>query len=85
VTGGNGGTGRAMTLGLARAGVSVAVMARNEEKNHLVLAIEFASHNIQVNAIAPGWIGTDMTTAVSGDADSITGATLPLDGGYLIY
>jgi 2-dehydro-3-deoxy-D-gluconate 5-dehydrogenase len=28
------------------------------------LAIELASHNIQVNAIAPGGIETDMTTAV---------------------
>lgn len=38
VTGGNGGIGRAMALGLARAGASVAVLARNEEKNQLVLA-----------------------------------------------
>ena len=38
VTGGNGGIGRAIALGLARAGASVAVLARNDEKNHLVLA-----------------------------------------------
>ncbi len=38
VTGGNGGIGRAITLGLARAGASVAVLARNDEKNRLVLA-----------------------------------------------
>jgi 2-deoxy-D-gluconate 3-dehydrogenase len=38
VTGGNGGIGRAVALGLARAGASVAVLARNEEKNRLVLA-----------------------------------------------
>src|SRR5579859_616847 len=38
VTGGNGGIGRALALGLARAGASVAVLARNDEKNRLVLA-----------------------------------------------
>src|SRR5258706_15502625 len=38
VTGGNRGIGRAMALGLARAGASVAVLARNAEKNQLVLA-----------------------------------------------
>jgi len=38
VTGGNRGIGRAMALGLARAGASVAVLARNPEQNQLVLA-----------------------------------------------
>ena len=38
VTGGNRGIGRAMALGLARAGASVAVLARNAEHNQLVLA-----------------------------------------------
>jgi 2-deoxy-D-gluconate 3-dehydrogenase len=27
------------------------------------MAIELAPHNIQVNAIAPGWIATEMTTS----------------------
>jgi len=33
VTGGNGGIGRAIALGLAEAGASVAILARNEERN----------------------------------------------------
>src|SRR5689334_12503422 len=37
VTGGNGGIGRSIALGLARAGASVAILARNEEKNNNVL------------------------------------------------
>jgi 2-deoxy-D-gluconate 3-dehydrogenase len=37
VTGGNGGIGRGIALGLAQAGSAVAVLARNEEKNQRVL------------------------------------------------
>jgi 2-dehydro-3-deoxy-D-gluconate 5-dehydrogenase len=38
VTGGNGGIGRAIALGLAEAGASVAILGRNEEKNRRVLS-----------------------------------------------
>jgi 2-dehydro-3-deoxy-D-gluconate 5-dehydrogenase len=38
VTGGNGGIGRGIALGLAEAGAAVAVFGRNEEKNQRVLA-----------------------------------------------
>jgi len=84
------------------------------------MAIELAPHNIQVNAIAPGWIATEMTAMArdnpdwsefnqmilartpagrwgeadeiagaavflaSAAADFITGATLPVDGGYSV-
>ena len=37
VTGGNGGIGRGIALGLAQAGAAVAVLARNEEKNQRVV------------------------------------------------
>lgn len=37
VTGGNGGIGRGLALGFAAAGASVAILGRNEEKNHQVL------------------------------------------------
>lgn len=83
------------------------------------MAIELAPYNIQVNAIAPGWIVTDMTAAVrspemkamndeiigrtpagrwgapdeligtaiflaSRASDFVTGALIPVDGGYSI-
>ena len=35
VTGGNGGIGRGIALGLAQAGASIAVLARNEEKRQV--------------------------------------------------
>ena len=38
VTGGNGGIGRGIALGLAQAGATIAVLARNEEKNQSVLS-----------------------------------------------
>ncbi len=38
VTGGNGGIGRSIALGLAEAGASVAIFGRNEEKNQKTLA-----------------------------------------------
>ncbi len=38
VTGGNGGIGRGIALGLAEAGASVAVLARNEERNRSTVA-----------------------------------------------
>ncbi|HJP36627.1 MAG TPA: SDR family NAD(P)-dependent oxidoreductase, partial [Gammaproteobacteria bacterium] len=37
VTGGNGGIGRGIALGLAEAGASVAILGRNEAKNERVL------------------------------------------------
>lgn len=34
-----------------------------------VLAIEWATHNIQVNAVAPGWVETEMTAALRSDPE----------------
>jgi len=50
VTGGNGGMGRAIALGLASAGSAVAVLCRNVEKNAAVLA-ELRSLNVPALAL----------------------------------
>jgi 2-deoxy-D-gluconate 3-dehydrogenase len=55
VTGGNGGIGRGIALGLAEAGAAVAVFGRNDEKNHRVLselkAIRVPSLALKVEAV----------------------------------
>ena len=66
VTGGNGGIGLGMARALAAAGARVVVAARNASKDGLVqltkaLAAAWAPDNIQVNAVLPGWIDTDLT------------------------
>ena len=50
VTGGNGGIGRGIALGLAEAGASIAILARNAEKNRAVVD-EVKRHNVPVVAI----------------------------------
>src|ERR1700722_2090660 len=58
VTGGNGGIGRGIALGLAQAGAAVAVLARNEEKNRRVMselqALGVASLAVSVDVAARG-------------------------------
>jgi 2-deoxy-D-gluconate 3-dehydrogenase len=53
VTGGNGGIGRGIALGLASAGAAVAILARNEEKNHAVIeelrAADARAHAIRLD------------------------------------
>jgi 2-dehydro-3-deoxy-D-gluconate 5-dehydrogenase len=58
VTGGNGGIGRAIALGLAQAGAAIAVLARNEEKNQRVIselqALGVAALAVKVDVSARG-------------------------------
>src|SRR5437667_153101 len=79
VTGGNGGLGRGMAVGLAGAGGKIIsngarfwrfggsnVWAYGASKGGIVqltksLAVAWAKDNIQVNAILPGWLHTDLT------------------------
>jgi 2-deoxy-D-gluconate 3-dehydrogenase len=49
VTGGNGGIGRGIALGLAQAGASIAILARNEDKNRAVVE-EIRQHHVPVLA-----------------------------------
>ncbi len=74
VTGGNGGIGLGMARGLAGAGARVVVAGRNAQKSAAAakeiggivqmtraMACAWAKDNIQVNAVLPGWIDTDLT------------------------
>src|SRR5436305_41001 len=64
VTGGGRGIGRAIALGLAAAGASVAVVARSTGQ-----IIEVAGHGIKVFAIEPGTVRTAMAEyALDSDA-----------------
>lgn len=82
------------------------------------MALEWAKENVQVNAIAPGWFETDITSQIFSEpkmkkyiedhipygrigetkelagaaiflaskaSDYVTGVTLPVDGGFLVY
>jgi 2-dehydro-3-deoxy-D-gluconate 5-dehydrogenase len=53
VTGGNGGIGRGIAIGLASAGAAVAILARNQEKNRAVLeelhAIGARAHAVRLD------------------------------------
>lgn len=51
VTGGNGGIGRGIAMGLAQAGAAVAILGRNEDKNSRVLA-ELEAAGVRALAIA---------------------------------
>ena len=64
VTGGNGGIGRGIALGLAQAGAAVAVLARNEEKNQRVMgelqALGGAALAVRVDVAARGELQPDL-------------------------
>ena len=51
VTGGNGGIGRGIALGLAQAGASIAILARNQEKSYTVVE-EVKAHEVPVIAVS---------------------------------
>lgn len=69
VTGGNGGIGRGKIINIGSmfsffgSGLAPSYAAAKGGVVQLTksMAIELGPHNVQVNAIAPGWIETDMT------------------------
>lgn len=69
VTGGNGGIGRAIALGFASAGASVAVLARNPDKNAAVLA-ELQAMGVPAMAVALDVTKRDTLAGVMADVEA---------------
>lgn len=80
VTGGSRGIGRAIALRLAEDGADELekLKARIERMDGMEQAKEFAGKGITVNAIAPGFIETDMVRGVPGEVMEKLLAQIPL-------
>jgi len=65
VTGGNGGVGKGIARGLAGAGASIAIAARNQAKTDEAVAEIRRDFGV-------------------GASDFVTGAAIPVDGGYAV-
>jgi NAD(P)-dependent dehydrogenase (short-subunit alcohol dehydrogenase family) len=81
VTGGNGGIGRSIALGLAQAGAAVAVLARNEDKNQRVIgelhALGVPTFAIRVDVTARGQVReADLLQSHHDHLGGISGAVL---------
>lgn len=91
VTGGNGGIGRAIALGLAQAGASVAVLGRNPQKNKSVLeelnasgarAIALQVDLTDRTALGPAWEAIEQELGPAGILVNNAG-NVSLSGGVL--
>jgi 2-dehydro-3-deoxy-D-gluconate 5-dehydrogenase len=71
VTGGNGGIGRGIALGLAEAGATVAIFGRNEEKNRHVLA------ELKTIGVASIAVKVDLTASRANSVASASWSTMP--------
>src|SRR5919108_26380 len=82
VTGGSRGIGRAIVKAFAAEGAKVAVVYRGSKDAinafTRALAVELASRGVTVNAIAPGFIATDMSAAVRNKAGDLIEKFIPM-------
>ena len=90
VTGGNGGIGRAIALGLAQHGADIVVAARNEQKTEAVVAEVEAMGRRCVGVRCDVLQHADITTTVDTTVRELGGLNilvnkLPLRGGRLFY
>ena len=69
ITGGNRGIGRSIALGMARAGASIAVLSRNNEKNSQVL--------VELKALGSAAIALHLDVT---ERDTLPGAIAAVEG-----
>ena len=78
VTGGSRGIGKAIAETLAKAGYQVYLTYVSKADEAEAVAKELAGRNVTVNAVAPGFVETDMTASLPDDVRAAYIDAIPL-------